>query len=74
MSNSSYNNNTFDSIHTNADHTDQLLNQAQSAIDNINGLLNSASTSLKQNVSTELLQDLLMILPSRQDRKACCSL
>jgi len=74
MNNSSYNNNTFDSIHNNADHSEPLLNQAQAAIDNLNSLLNSSSACLDRKVSTELLQDLLMILPSRQERKACRSL
>ncbi|HYE21176.1 MAG TPA: hypothetical protein VEA69_22205 [Tepidisphaeraceae bacterium] len=56
------------------DRSEELLNRAQSVVDSLSRLLDNRSPAMARPVSTELMEDLLAVLPARSAQKTCCSL
>jgi hypothetical protein len=54
--------------------SEELLDRARSVVESIGRLLEERSPALARPVSTELLEELLAVLPERSGRRACCSL
>ena len=54
--------------------TDALLDRAQSAVEDIDRLLGGCTRGLNQRVGSDLLEDLLAVMPARGTQREYCSL